>query len=134
MSVFKKEITLTNAGAARNGLIPETKIRKVIAEAMPDGGALRLVIAETSESAMAYGKTDTCNITEGVKIQWKNRSAALPAIVVSNAKDMFLGALSLEAMDVMVDPVHERLVGLHGGKPLRALYAVTRIPRLASRA
>jgi hypothetical protein len=39
MSVFKEKITLANAGdisAARNGFIPDTKIRKTTIEAMPD--------------------------------------------------------------------------------------------------
>jgi hypothetical protein len=34
-----------------------------------------------------------------------------------------LGALPLEAM-VIVDPVRERLVGVHGGQPLHVLYAL----------
>jgi clan AA aspartic protease len=139
MSVFKEKITLANAvdiSNARNGLIPDTKIRKITIEAMPDTGAwtlvineetrqkLGLAIEETSESTLADGKTDTYDVTEGVKIQWKNRSIILPAIVVPNAKDILLGALPLEAMDLMVDPVRERLVGVHGDQPLHVLYAV----------
>jgi hypothetical protein len=138
MSVFKEEITLTNAGdisAARNGLIPDTKIRKIIIDAMPDTGAwtlvinedirpkLGLAIEETAESTLADGETDTCDITEGVKIQRKNRSIVLPAVVVPNAKDVLLGALPLEAMDLMVDPVHEQLAGVHGDQPVHVLYA-----------
>jgi clan AA aspartic protease len=137
MSVFKEEITLANAGdisMARNGLIPDTKIRKVTIEAMPDTGAwtlvineetrqkLGLAIEETSESTLADGKTDTYEVTEGVKIRWKNRSTVLPAIVVPNAKEILLGALPLEAMDLMVDPVHGQLVGVHGAEPLHVLY------------
>jgi clan AA aspartic protease len=137
MSVFREKITLANAGdisAARNGLIPDTKIRKLTTEAMPDTGAwtlvineetrqkLGLAIEETSESTLADGKTDTYDVTEGVKIQWKNRSIVLPAVVVPDAKDILLGALPLEAMDLMVDPVHEQLVGVHGVEPLHVLY------------
>ncbi|MDR0998935.1 MAG: aspartyl protease family protein [Treponema sp.] len=137
MSIFKEEITLANArdiGNAKEGLIPGTKIRKMTTEAMPDTGAwtlvineetrqkLGLVIEETSESTLADGKTDTYDVTEGVKIQWKNRSTVLPAVVVPDAKDILLGALPLEAMDLMVDPVHEQLVGVHGAEPLYILY------------
>jgi len=46
----------------------------------------------------------------------------LPALVVPDAKDILLGALPLEAMDLMVDPVHQRLVGVHGDQPLHVLY------------
>jgi predicted aspartyl protease len=137
MSVFKEEITLANArdvGNARDGLIPDTKIRKITVGAMPDTGAWTLVInedtrqklglavEETSESALADGATDTYGVTEGVKIRWKNRSTVLPAVVVPDAKDILLGALPLEAMDLMVDPVHEQLVGVHGVEPLHVLY------------
>jgi clan AA aspartic protease len=137
MSVFKEAITLANArdiGNARDGLIPDTKIRTMTIEAMPDTGAwtlvineetrqkLGLAIEETSESTLADGKTDTYDVTEGVKIRWKNRSTILPAVVVPDAKDILLGALPLEAMDLMVDPVHEQLVGVHGVEPLHVLY------------
>ncbi|MDR3336481.1 MAG: hypothetical protein LBT16_04685 [Treponema sp.] len=61
-------------------------------------------------------------MTEGVSIRWKNRSTVLPSVVVPDAKDILPGALPLEAMDLMVDPVHERLVGVHGDQPLHVLY------------
>ena len=145
MSVFKEEITLANAGdisAARNGLISDAKIRAVTLKAMPDTGAwtrqqglalvinedirqkLGLAVEEMAESTLADGETDTYGITEGVKIRWKNRSTVHPAVVVPDAKDILLGALPLEAMDLMVDPVNERLVGVHGDQPLHVLYAV----------
>ncbi|MDR1596860.1 MAG: hypothetical protein LBR99_04055 [Treponema sp.] len=48
------------------------------------------------------------------------------------AADVLLGALPLEAMDLMVDPVNERLVGVHGNQPVHVLYSVcgfTKFPR-----
>jgi clan AA aspartic protease len=137
MSVFKEEITLANGrdiGNVMEGLISDTKVRRITIEAMPDTGAWTLVIneeiqqtlglhiLETSESTLADGKTDTYDVTEGVQIQWKNRSTVLPAVVVPNAKIVLLGALPLEAMDLMVDPVHQQLVGVHGAEPLHVLY------------
>jgi clan AA aspartic protease len=137
MSVFMEEIILANArdmGNARAGLIPEAEVRVMTIGVMPDTGAwtlvinedirqrLGLAITERSESTLADGKTDTYDVTEGVGIRWKNRSTVLPAVVVSDAKDILLGALPLEAMDLMVDPVHERLVGVHGDKPLHVFY------------
>ncbi|MDR0598342.1 MAG: hypothetical protein LBG14_07540, partial [Treponema sp.] len=83
---------------------------------------LGLAIEETSASTLADGKTDIYAVTEGVKIQWKDRSIVLPAVVVPDAKDILLGALPLEAMDLMVDPVREQLVGVHGDQPLHVLY------------
>jgi len=138
MVTFKEEITLENIldrGFANHGYIKENEIRTLKVEAMPDTGAwtlvinedvrqkLGLTIEETSISTLADGKANTYNVTEGVKIRWKNRSTILPAVVVPNAKDILLGALPLEAMDLMVDPVNEKLVGVHGDQPLHVLYS-----------
>jgi predicted aspartyl protease len=113
------------------GILKET--RAVTLDVIPDTGAwtlvinedtwqqLGLAIEETSESTLADGKTGTCDVTEEVKFQWKNRSAVLPAVVVPNAKDLLLGALPLEGIDLMVDPVNEQLVGVHGDQPLHVL-------------
>ena len=137
MGVFKEEITLENIldrGDADRGYIKESEIRTLKVKAMPDTGAwtlvinedirqkLGLTIEETSESTLADGKTDTYDVTESVKIRWKNRSTVLPAVVVPSAKDVLLGALPLEAMDLMVDPVHGCLVGVHGDQPLHVIY------------
>jgi len=137
MGTFVEKITLENSrdrGNAKSGYIKEDQIRSVEVEAMPDTGAwtlvinedirqkLGLTIEETSESTLADGKTSVYDVTEGIKIRWKDRSTTLPAIVVPEADDILLGALPLEAMDLMVDPVHKRLVGVHGEKPLHVLY------------
>jgi clan AA aspartic protease len=135
MGIFMEEITLTNIKdeiRVEAGFLKE--VRKLTVEAMPDTGAWTLVIneeirqklglsiKETSESTLADGKTDTYNVTEGVEIRWKNRGTVLPALVVPEAKDVLLGALPLEAMDLIVDPVHGQLAGAHGDQPLHVLY------------
>jgi predicted aspartyl protease len=134
MSVFKEKITLSNASdkvRVECGILKE--IRSITLDAMPDTGAWTLVINENTRqklglaieetsASLADGTTTTYAVTEGVKIRWKNRSIVLPAVVVPGAKDILLGALPLEAMDLMVDPVHEQLVGVHGDQPLHILY------------
>ena len=105
---------------------------------MPDTGAWTLVINEdvreklgltiqgSSISTLADGKTSNYPITESVKIQWKDRNIELPAVVVAEAKEVLLGAMPLEGMDLIVDPVHKRLAGAHGDQPLHVLYAIKR--------
>ena len=137
MGNFRETITLENIldrGFANHGYITEDQVRAVTIDALPDTGAWTLVINESirqklglaieerSESTLADGKTDTYDVTEGVKIRWKNRSTVLPAVVVPNAKDILLGALPLEAMDLIVDPVRQQLTGAHGDQPLHLLY------------
>ena len=136
MEVFMEEITLENVvdrGYANRGYINESEIRTLKVEAMPDTGAWTLVINEEvrqklgltieseAQSTLADGKTSTYPITEGVKIRWKKRSTVLPAVVVADAKKVLLGALPLEAMDLIVDPVRQTLTGAHGDEPLHVL-------------
>jgi clan AA aspartic protease len=135
MSTFKETITLANAGdeiRVECGALKE--IRALSVSAMPDTGAWTLVINEdirqklglcfegSIDSTLADGTTVSYKMTEAVKIQWENRSTIQQALVVPRAADVLLGALPLEAMDLMVDPVNERLVGVHGSQPLHVLY------------
>ena len=136
MGTFMEEITLENIidrGFADRGHIKEAEIRSLTVEAMPDTGAWTLVINEdicqklgltirgSTVSSIADGKASSYPVTQAVKIQWKNRSTELPAVVVANAKHVLLGALPLEAMDLIVDPVRGQLTGAHGDEPLHIL-------------
>jgi clan AA aspartic protease len=126
-----EKITLVNAGdisAARNGFIPDTKIRAVTLDAMPDTGAwtliineeirqkLGLVIVEIVDTSLADGSTAHYGLTEPVEIRWKNRRTSQEAVVMPEANDILLGALPLEGMDLYVDPVNRRLAGIHGDR------------------
>jgi clan AA aspartic protease len=137
MGAFKEKITLENVidrGLANRGYIKEDQIHTLTIDAMPDTGAWTLVINEevrqklglaikgASDSTLADGKTSTYPITESVEIKWKDRSISLPAVVVAEAKDILLGALPLEGMDLIVDPVRKQLAGAHGEQPLHVLY------------
>ena len=137
MGNFTEEITLENIidrGLAERGYIQENEIRTLKVDAMPDTGAWTLVINEDlrqrlgltirrwSNSTLADGKTSSYPITESVRIMWKDRSTELPAVVVAEAKDVLLGALPLEGMDLIVDPVRQKLTGAHGDQPLHILY------------
>jgi clan AA aspartic protease len=129
VGTFTEKITLANTrdiGNARDGLIPDTKIREVTLNAMPDTGAWTLVINEeirqklglavvkTVKSSLADGSTTEYGLTEPVEIRWKDRDISLQSVVIPNAGDILLGALALEGMDLYVDPVNQRLAGVHG--------------------
>ncbi|MCL2211278.1 MAG: aspartyl protease family protein [Treponema sp.] len=137
MVSFYEDITLVNISdrsLADRGYLDKDKIRTLTVQAMPDNGAWTLVINEEvreklglsikgeTMSSFADGEPFSSPITEAVKIQWKDRYIELPAIVVTNAKDVLLGALPLEAMDLIVDPVHKKLAGAHGDQPMHVLY------------
>jgi len=141
VGTFFEDITLVNItdrGLAERGYLDNDKIRTLTVQAMPDTGAWTLVINEEvreklgltikgeTMSSFADGEPFSSPITEAVKIQWKDRYIELPAIVIANAKDVLLGALPLEAMDLIVDPVHKKLAGAHGDQPMHVLYSTFR--------
>jgi clan AA aspartic protease len=129
MGNFKEEITLTNsreAGNARTGLTPAEQVRRITVSAIVDTGASTLIINEeirqnlglaiegTRTTNFADGGQKECFITEPVNIRWKNRDCSVRAVVIPGAKSILLGAIPLEDMDLMVNPVKQELVGVHG--------------------
>ena len=137
MGTFLEEITLenrTDRGLAKRGHIKDTEIRTLKVEAMPDTGAWTLIINEEVReklgldiedevhSTLADGTAANYPLTEPVTIQWKNRSTNLSAVVIADAKEVLLGALPLEAMDLIVDPVRQTLAGAHGDQAVHVIY------------
>jgi hypothetical protein len=136
MSTFNETITLTNVvdkGLAKRGLIPQSEIRSLTVDACVDTRSWFLVVNEETRAALgleitgaetatlADGSTEEYLVTEPVEFRWKDRKKAMNALVIPEADEVLFGALCMEALDVMADPVGERLVGRHGDK---ALYKV----------
>jgi hypothetical protein len=48
--------------------------------------------------------------------------AVCEAIVLPHADEILLGAIPLEAMDLVIHPLKEELVGAHGDQPLLLIY------------
>jgi hypothetical protein len=53
-----------------------------------------------------------------IQIQWKDRDTVCQALVASNANDVLLGIIPLGALNLIIDPVNQELVGAHGDKAL----------------
>ena len=137
MGTFMEEITLENVidrGLAEHGHIKDSEVRTLKVEAMPDTGAWTLVINEEVREKLGLGIEDEVHSTlaDGtaakyprtgpIKIKWKNRSTTQSAVVIAGAKEVLLGALPLEAMDLIVDPVRHTLVGAHGDQAVHVIY------------
>ena len=75
---------------------------------------LGLTIESTYVAELADGSVETYGLTEAVHIQWKNRDAICRAILVPQASEVLLGAIPLEAMDLIINPSKQELVGAHG--------------------
>ena len=129
MGEVREQITLMNGGdviSAGRGYLPEQEVRQMTAEVLVDTGSMRLVmddetckrlglgIVKESMATLAGGVRQACKLTEPVMVRWKDRFSSLSAVVLPGKEEILLGVLPLEEMDLIVDPVHQRLAGAHG--------------------
>jgi clan AA aspartic protease len=129
MGMVYAEITLKNAGDESDvfrGHRNEKDIRQTTVTALVDTGAGSLVISEKvcarlglriegeRSATLANASRELCKITEPVKIYWKDRFTACPALVIPGTVETLLGAIPLEDMDLIVNPARRELVGAHG--------------------
>jgi clan AA aspartic protease len=137
MGTVYANITLKNAGdvnAVLHGYIKEPEIRETTVQVEVDTGAGTLIINEAvqnelglmttglREASLADGEQKICKVTEPVEVHWKDRSMTCQAWVLPGASGVLLGVIPLEDMDLMVDPVRQRLVGAHGDKPVAHIF------------
>jgi len=136
MGLVYTDITLKNAydvGAYRRGGRKELEIRQTTVRAMVDTGCFTLIITEAVRQelgldvieeydvTLANETTETCKKTEPVEVHWKNRHDVVRPMVLPSAKEVLLGAIPLEGMDLIVDPARQTVIGAHGEK---AVYPV----------
>lgn len=128
MGTFSTEITLKNEvdlADFKRGYITEDKIRQVTVEAVVDTGSefiglteemLRTLGVDVIAERTARTATGSvpCKITGSMLVLCGNRDASSRGIVIPGLKVPLLGAIALEGMDLMVDPVAKELVGRHG--------------------
>ena len=129
MGTVHAEISLKNEAdetKARIGVIKEEDIRAVTVTALVDTDSMYLVITEELRQKLgltireekmartANGQRVLSKITDAVEVRWKNRTTIVQALVIPGAEVVLLGALALEGMDLMVNPVTLELVGVHG--------------------
>jgi hypothetical protein len=72
-----------------------------------------LAIVKTVKSSLAGGSTIPYGLTELVEIRWEDRRTSQEAVAIPGVNDILLGALPLGDMDLYVDPVNQRLAGVH---------------------
>ena len=123
------DITLKNAGdvtLVQYGYKQEHEIRLKRMPILVDTGAITLIIndeirqelglnlREDQPARLADNTRITVHIADPVEISWKNRKLICQPWVIPCAEKTLLGLIPLENMDLMVDPVHQELVGVHG--------------------
>jgi clan AA aspartic protease len=131
MSITYTEITLKNpidVSNARHGLIKESEVRQTTVRAMVDTGSSDMVINEairqklgldiesSTEVELANDVIEVCQVTEPLRVYWKNRTTACSAVVMPGEAEVLLGALPMEAMDLTVNPKRQEVIGAHGDR------------------
>jgi clan AA aspartic protease len=136
MGVVRTEITLVNAGdtiKAADGFIPESEVRRLTVNAMVDTGAWTLVINKetreklglriigTDSGTLVDGTEGSYHVAGPLEVIWKDRRTNCDALVLSDAGEILLGAIPLEALDLTVNPKKQEVVGAHGDQPLHRI-------------
>jgi len=136
MSVVHTEITLRNVRDifnAEDGKIKEQDIRQTTVNALVDTGAWTLIINKdtceklglhtvgTETATLADGSKTVYDLAGPLEVRWNNRRTVCEALVLPEAEEVLLGAIPLEAMDLIVHPRKEEVVGAHGDQIIHSV-------------
>jgi clan AA aspartic protease len=131
MGLTYAEILLINtvdAVLAQRGAMRNEDIRQMTVSALIDTGANMLIINQTiadqlglmiEESTcveLADGSVSKWNVVGPISIRVSNRRATCSAVVIPSASEVLLGAIPMEAMDVILDPGLQQLT-VHPDRP-----------------
>jgi|JI10StandDraft_1071094.scaffolds.fasta_scaffold117295_4 clan AA aspartic protease len=122
MGIVHAEIQLSNAmdrALQRRNQLEEQDVRKINVTALVDSGAYMMVIPDKVRlqlgleiigyelTELANGQQEKVAIAEPVVVHFENRKATVDVLVVGN--EVLLGAIPMEAMDVIINPRLQKL-------------------------
>lgn len=124
MGLVYADIELINSGdlfLEDNGYIKPEAIRRVFSRAMVDTGAYYLAINENirnqlgiktkekSFATLAEGQEIPIDIVGPIEVRFKNRRTSVDAMVLPGNAEVLLGAIPMEGMDVVINPLKQTL-------------------------
>ena len=125
MGYVYAEIELTNEGdvaVSRRGFLPDNEIRRVTTRALVDCGAYDLILNQEVQDRLnlpVVGKRPIkladetiieVDIVGPVEVRFETRATSVRALVIPDTEEVLLGAIPLEGLDVIIDPLRERLL------------------------
>ena len=125
MGYVRAEIELTNEDDKafnRRGQLPENEIRRVTTRALVDSGAYDLILNQEIQDRLqlpVLGKrlvkladetVIEVDIVGPVEVRFETRATTVRALVLPDTEEVLLGAIPLEGLDVIIDPLRERLL------------------------
>ena len=125
MGYVYAEIELTSEKdllSHQDGNLPEDKIKRITVRALADSGAYNLVINEEIKDQLNLPVRGTqtikladetlleVEIVGPVEVRFEDRTTSVRAYVLPGLEEILLGAIPLEGLDVIIDPLRERLL------------------------
>ena len=125
MGYVYAEIQLTNEDDLafyRRGWAAENEIRRVTTKALVDSAAYDLIINKETQQQLqlpvlgqrliklADESIMEVDIVGPVEVRFESASTTVRALVLPNTEEVLLGAIPLEGLDVIIDPLRERLL------------------------
>lgn len=125
MGLVYAEIELINAddlALVRRNVIDKDEVRHIFVNALVDTGSymlaineniqeqLDLPVLEKRKAQMADGSIKECEVVGPIELKFKNRRTLTHAMVLPGDSEVLLGAIPLEDMDVLIDPLRQQLI------------------------
>jgi clan AA aspartic protease len=125
MGYVYAEIELTNeddVALNMHGVLPEHKIKRVTTTALVDSGAFDLIINQEVQERLklrVLGKRTIkladetpleVEIVGPVEVRFETRATTVRALLLPDTEEVLLGAIPLEGLDVIIDPLREKLL------------------------
>lgn len=131
MGLVHADIELVNsidAGMAKRGFIRPEEVRRINVNALVDSGAYMLAINENIRQQLGLDKIreqtaryaddslHTLDEVGPIGVIFENRFTTTHAIVLPGDAEVLLGAIPMEAMDVIIDP-RDQQMKVHPDRP-----------------
>jgi clan AA aspartic protease len=125
MGYVYADIELTNeddVALNSRGMLPDNQVRRVSTKALVDSGAYDLIINQEIQEQLklrVLGKRAVrladervleVDIVGPVEVRFETAATTVRALVIPDTEQVLLGAIPLEGLDVIIDPVRERLL------------------------
>jgi clan AA aspartic protease len=125
MGLVYANITLTNVvdlELVKRKILKKEAVRFMEVVAMVDSGAYMMAINETVKGQLGLNITDTqyaqladgqvieLNVVGPIEVRFANRRTICEAVVLPGDGEILLGAIPMEAMDVLIHPKEQKLI------------------------
>jgi clan AA aspartic protease len=125
MGLVYADIQLSNAddfALSRRNIISKTEIRSMAVNMLADSGAymmainevvksqLGLEVLETTTAELADGSTIKIDIVGPIEVKFENRRCTVDAMLLKGETECLLGAIPMEAMDILIHPLQNELI------------------------